>query len=108
MRANAKRAGAVVTMAAVMTAGLGALASPASAQTQETGLVLYSGKTPVAHYPAPTGSCEPVPPTADLLIGWSNVQQTLFYYTTDCSGWEVGLGTLRTFGQGEFKSFRAY
>ncbi|MEW2432238.1 hypothetical protein AB0877_29920 [Micromonospora sp. NPDC047644] len=107
MRARAARAGAVLTISAIMTAGLGVLASPASAQ--ESGLTFYSGTftTAVAHFPAPTGACTPLPPTADSHVGWSGFQDVTFYRSTDCSGQATGVGTLRTYPAGQYTSFRA-
>ncbi|MFG1868614.1 hypothetical protein [Micromonospora arborensis] len=107
MRARAARAGAVLTMSAIMTAGLGFLASPASAQ--ESGLTFYSGNfaTAVANFPAPTGACTPLPPTADSHVGWSGFQDVFFYRTPDCSGQETGAGTLLTYPAGRWTSFRA-
>ncbi|MEU4397466.1 hypothetical protein [Micromonospora orduensis] len=108
MRAGAARAGAVVTMSAILTGGLGFLASPASAQ--ESGLTFYSGNfaTEVANVPAPTGACTPLPPTADSHVGWSGFQDVVFYRSTDCSGQATGMGTLRTYPAGRWTTFRAF
>ncbi|MGI5523031.1 hypothetical protein ACQEUX_19150 [Micromonospora sp. CA-259024] len=107
MRARAARAGAVLTMSAIMTAALGLLASPASAQ--ETGLSFYSGNftTLVANVPAPTGTCAPLPPTADSHVGWSNFEDVVFYQTSDCSGQATGMSTLSTYPAGRWTSFLA-
>ncbi|PWR08683.1 hypothetical protein DKT68_14925 [Micromonospora acroterricola] len=107
MRARAARAGAVLTMSAIMTAGLGLLATPASAQ--ESGLTFYSGTfaTRVANVPAPTGACTALPPTADSHVGWSGFRDVTFYQTPDCSGQATGVGTLRTYEAGRWTSFRA-
>ncbi|MCO1597908.1 hypothetical protein M8C17_22410 [Micromonospora sp. RHAY321] len=108
MRARAARTGAVLTISTIMTAGLGILASPASAQT--SGLTFYSGSfaTEVANFPAPTGACTALPPTADSHVGWSGVSDVTFYRTSDCSGQATGVGTLRTYEAGRYTSFRAF
>lgn len=107
MRAGSARVGAVLTMSAVMTAGLGLLASPASAQ--ESGLTFYSGTftTAVAHFPAPTGACTPLPQAADSHVGWSGFQDVTFFQTADCTGQATGVGTLRTYPAGNWKTFLA-
>ncbi|MBM0274270.1 hypothetical protein [Micromonospora tarensis] len=107
MRARAARASAVLTMSAILTAGLGVLASPASAQ--ESGLTFYSGsfRTVVAHFPAPTGECTPLPQTADSHVGWSGFQDVVFYYTADCTGQATGAGTLLTYPAGQWRTFLA-
>ncbi|MGW5559025.1 hypothetical protein ACWER9_17600 [Micromonospora sp. NPDC003944] len=107
MRVRAVRTAAVLTMSAIMTAGLGVLASPASAQ--ESGLTFYSGTftTAVLNVPAPTGACAPLPSTADSHVGWSGFQDVTFYRTADCTGQATGVGTLRTYPAGQYTSFRA-
>ncbi|MEU4339273.1 hypothetical protein AB0F59_32270 [Micromonospora lupini] len=107
MRARAARTGAVLAMSAIMTAGLGILASPASAQV--SGLTFYSGTftRAVLNVPAPTGACTPLPSSADSHVGWSGFRDVTFYRTTDCSGQATGVGTLRTYPAGQYTSFRA-
>ncbi|MBQ0900557.1 hypothetical protein [Micromonospora sp. U21] len=108
MRAGAARTVAVLTMSAIMTVGLGVLASPASAQ--DSGLTFYSGTftTKVANVPAPTGECTALPATADSHVGWSGFRDVTFYQTPDCSGPATGVGTLRTYPAGRWTSFRAF
>ncbi|MEH1165376.1 hypothetical protein V6V47_08310 [Micromonospora sp. CPCC 205539] len=95
-------------MSAIMTAGLGALASPASAQ-ENAGLTFYSGTfaTQVGHYAAPPAGCAAVPRTADSHVGWSGFRDVTFYQTSNCTGQATGVGTLRTYPAGRYLTFRA-
>jgi hypothetical protein len=96
--------------AAVTMAGL--LTTPAVAATPNstTGLTFYRGipLRPVLNIPHPDGSCTPFPATADVLIGWSNVEQVIAYKTGDCSGTATGLGTLTSFQAGVYTTFKAH
>ncbi|MCP3098795.1 hypothetical protein LZ198_07895 [Myxococcus sp. K15C18031901] len=93
-------AGATFTATAAQT--------PSAAPT--SGLSFYAGSFTalVLNVPQPDGTCSAFPAEADSLVGWSNVQQVLAYRSADCTGPAVGLGTLRTFGRGEFTSYVAY
>lgn len=107
MRRTALRAALAVTAVVAVSSGT---AFAASAINWEVGLTFYGDNftTPVANFPAPDGECHPFPATADALVGWSNFQHVTAYRTADCSGYAIGLGTLRTFQPGEFASFTAY
>ncbi|RKN57539.1 hypothetical protein D7193_02405 [Micromonospora costi] len=92
-----------------MTAvGLGVAASPASAQP--SGLTFYSSgfASEVAHVDAPTGECTPLPPTAAGHVGWSGFTNVVLYPGTDCTGYAVSTGTLRTYEAGRYASYRAF
>ncbi|WP_127502020.1 hypothetical protein [Actinoplanes solisilvae] len=92
-------------------AALGFAASPAAAAPDSpSGLTFYAGTftKPVLNVADPDGACTAFPAKADSLVGWSNVTTVLAYRTADCTGQATGLGTLRTFGAGEFKSFSAF
>lgn len=100
---------ALAAMALACTA-FTATAEETSSDPNSTGLTFYSGSfsTPVAHNPHPDGSCLPFPAEADSLVGWSNVEQVVAYWSPDCTGQPIGLGTLRTFTPGEYASYVAY
>ncbi|XVV08875.1 hypothetical protein ACQP2X_28980 [Actinoplanes sp. CA-131856] len=97
----------VTLAAAIVAAGL--VASPAAAATPDwnSGLTFYNGTAPVANYADPDGSCTAFPSTATLLVGWSNVQDVQAWTGAGCTGYAYNLGTLRSFGAGQFKSFTA-
>ncbi|MCY1043881.1 hypothetical protein OV208_21370 [Corallococcus sp. bb12-1] len=64
--------------------------------------------TVVANFPNPDGNCQPFPANASALVGWSNVENVVAYWTDDCSGQPIALGTLRTFQPGEYASFTTF
>ena len=112
MRRTALRAALALTAVAT-AAGLAVppgAASAAPATHWETGLTFYGDEfmTPVANFPAPDGECTPFPATAHTLVGWSNVDTVIAYWTDDCSGQPIALGTLRSFQPGEYASFTAF
>jgi hypothetical protein len=98
---------AVTAIGAALTAGP---ASAAPATDWTSGLTFYQATTatPVANFAHPDGVCTPFPATATLLIGWSDVEQVVAYRGADCTGVAVGLGTLRGFRAGEYRSFSAF
>ncbi|MEO3747489.1 hypothetical protein [Plantactinospora sp. B5E13] len=111
MRRTPARIGAGLIASTVLTVGLGVAAAPASAAaTEESGLTFYDPTftTPVLHLDAPTGECLALPPTAGALVGWSGFTDVETYRTTDCTGYAVSNGTLRTFTPGSYQSFRAF
>ncbi|RKH64392.1 hypothetical protein [Corallococcus aberystwythensis] len=112
MRRNTLRAALAVTAVATVAgfAVSSGTASAAPVTDWESGLTFYSDNfvTPLVNYPAPDGSCQPFPAAAGALVGWSNVDNVIAYWTDDCSGQPIALGTLRTFRPGEYASFIAY
>ncbi|MEV4630835.1 hypothetical protein AB0J90_31680 [Micromonospora sp. NPDC049523] len=107
MHGTPTKIGRALIASAIVAVGIGVAASPASAQ--ESGLTFYSGSftTAVAHYPAPTGKCETLPATADSHVGWSGFSDIVFYSTADCTGQATGVGTLRSYQPGRWKTFLA-
>ncbi|MFK3982335.1 hypothetical protein ACI2K4_18385 [Micromonospora sp. NPDC050397] len=108
MNRTTARIGRAVIASAIVAGGIGVAAAPAAA-APHSGLVFYSGTftTPVLHVPAPTGKCAALPATADSHAGYSGFDNVTFYRTTDCTGQATGVGTLRTYGAGQYKSFYA-
>jgi|GEM_PF-3057984 len=112
MRRTALRAAFALTAVATV-AGLAVSPDAASAAPVthwESGLTFYSDefRTPVVNFPAPDGGCHPFPATARTLVGWSNFENVIAYWTDDCSGQPIALGTLVSFRPGEYASFTAY
>ena len=99
---------AAIGLAAATTAAVTAAPAYAAAGTDyNSGLTFYRGTTAVANVADPDGSCTSFPSTATLLVGWSNVEQVTAYRGADCTGTPIGLGTLRSFTAGEYRSYRA-
>ncbi|WP_426750507.1 hypothetical protein [Myxococcus sp. Y35] len=100
----------VALRAALAVIAVATVASAAPAINWESGLTFYSDDfmTPVANFPDPAGGCHAFPATATSLVGWSNVENVIAYWSDDCSGQEIWLGTLRTFQPGEYASFSAF
>lgn len=94
---------------ALACAAFSATAAQTSSSSVTTGLTFYSGlfSTPVLNVPNPDGTCSPFPAEADSLVGWSNVAQVIAYRSDDCTGQATGLGTLRNFAPGAYRSYRA-
>ncbi|MFC5924780.1 hypothetical protein [Micromonospora vulcania] len=110
MRARAGKTGAVLALSAIMTAGLGVAASPASAAAfPAPGATFYTGwfTTEVGYFPTATGVCTPLPQGADSLIATTPVTNVSIYRAADCSGSETAVGTLRNWEPNVFKSFIA-
>lgn len=107
MGRNRARTGTALLVSAIVAAGVGVGGSPASAHS--SGLTFYSGTfaTEVAHLPAPTGGCAALPSTADSHVGWGGFADVVFYRTADCTGQATGMGTLRTYEAGGWRSFLA-
>jgi len=108
MTRTSMRIGSALITFVLTAAGLGLIASPASAQP--SGLTFYTGTftTEVANFPPSVIDCATLPSTADSHVGWSGFRDVIFYRTPDCTGQATGMGTLRNYEAGRWLSFRAF
>ncbi|MFD4673028.1 hypothetical protein ACFWNN_25115 [Lentzea sp. NPDC058450] len=104
---NALTRTAIGLAAAAALVGTAAMPAAATPGDPETGLSFYVYKEWkfVANFPQPDTGCHLVPAGADLLVGWSGLENVRAYSTPDCTGQYSSLGTLRSVVPG-YVSFR--
>ncbi|GLY47990.1 hypothetical protein [Lentzea sp. NBRC 102530] len=95
---NALTRTAIGLAAAAALAGGAAMPAAAAPADPETGLSFYVYKEWkfVANFPQPDTGCHLFPKGADLLVGWSGLENVRAYSTPDCTGQYSSLGTLRS------------